>query len=304
MNARRILSTSAVATVAVLLSIGVQTLAYTAPTAAPTGNDAEAPLNVGSASQSKAGTLYVNSSGAAGSLGLRAGGDIRTLNGNLKVLDPTGIGYAVISQKYCFGTYSNQDITPTDCIYSWPNTTGFISTDATAQTKTGVLKLGVAPGTAASDISLVLDGRIRIEGGTADVASAGQVLAADGSGGDASWKSPTTELGLQKAVSGTSPQCTVGSSITGINPTTGAITCGKAMKAGAVTVGSSPAGNVAIAVTGLGFPDATYAVTVTSDGSYVDCRTPFVTSKTSSGFTVSAVDRCADVTYYWMALDY
>lgn len=57
MNSRRILSTATVALGAVLLSIGVQTFAYSAPTGSPTNSDAAAPLNTGSAPQSKTGPL-------------------------------------------------------------------------------------------------------------------------------------------------------------------------------------------------------------------------------------------------------
>ncbi len=292
MNARRILTTSAVATAAVLLSIGVQTLAYTAPTAAPTANDADAPLTVGAGLQAKTGTLNLNSTGAS-TVGLTVNKDLKTINGYIKVIDGTGIGYALVAPKICFGTSSLTDITfvETNCKTAWPSTTGFVSTDATAQTKTGVLKLGAAPGSGAADVSLVLDGRIRIEGGGP---GANKVLASDGAGGDATWKDAVVDLGLQKAVQGTG--CTSGSSITAINPTTGVVTCGKVIKFG------TRDGKGAVSVS---MPDTSYAVLLDVGGGSTDCRASYATSKTTTGFTISAGDTCgAGTPYTWVAMDY
>jgi hypothetical protein len=147
MNLHRILSTAAVATGAVLLSVGIQTFAYTAPTSAPTTIDADAPLNTGSATQQKNGRLIVNSGGTAPEI-LTVMGTSKTY-GNIKLIDGSGIGLAVIAGRYCFGTGGATDIAPTnpavDCITAWPTamaTSTFLNTTATPQTKSGALTLG------------------------------------------------------------------------------------------------------------------------------------------------------------------
>ncbi|MCX6787597.1 MAG: hypothetical protein NT108_00305 [Candidatus Kaiserbacteria bacterium] len=64
MNFRRILSQIALVAGALLFSVGVQTFAaFTAPTTAPPGADAYAPLHTGSGAQSKAGGLLLNTGG-------------------------------------------------------------------------------------------------------------------------------------------------------------------------------------------------------------------------------------------------
>jgi hypothetical protein len=301
MNARRILSTSAVATAAVLLSVGVQTLAYTAPTSAPTTIDADAPLNVGSSGQTKAGSLFVNSAGSPGSLGLRVGGDIRTLSGNLKVVDGSGLGYALIVPKICFGTSGVADITTSDdrCKSAWPaaaDASSFLTTGTEVQTKTGVLKLGVAPGAAASDVSLVLDGKIRIEGGTPGT---GKVLRS-GAGGDASWMDPLTELNLQKAVN---DSCYVGSSITAINATTGAVTCGLKFQAGSANV-SQVSKSHTVSITSFGTTNYTVVI-MANDARHTGCGLATVTQKNLSSFVFTTGDNCDSGfsnSYNWIAV--
>lgn len=57
-------------------------------------------------------------------------------------------------------------------------------------------------------------------------------------------------------------------------------------------------------VSALGFPDATYAVLLDPSGGSTDCRAAYVTSKTSSGFTIASGDACTNVVYTWVAVDY
>ncbi len=69
MNHRRILSQIALVTGALLLSVGVQTFAaFSAPSTAPPGADAYAPLHTGSDAQSKVGGLLLNTGGAINGL--------------------------------------------------------------------------------------------------------------------------------------------------------------------------------------------------------------------------------------------
>lgn len=75
MNPRRILTTSALILGTLILSIGIQAFAYTAPSVAPPGGDAAAPLNTHSVNQTKA------VSTTAGQLGQL------TLNGTLQVMN-------------------------------------------------------------------------------------------------------------------------------------------------------------------------------------------------------------------------
>lgn len=202
MNLHRIFSTSAVAVVAVLLSVGVQTLAYTAPSAAPTGGDADAPLNVGSAAQTKSGNLSVQgtlSSGGAATLGSSVsssaigalvGGQLVLQSGNLRLLDQSGLGSAIISTKYCFGT-SSITATPTNCITAWPTGAGGT-----------VTSVSQGAGVTLTPNPITTTGTI-----TADTAY------------------------LQRRVSGT---CTVGSSITAV-AADGTVTCSKKMQTGTRT---------------------------------------------------------------------
>ncbi len=268
MNSRRILSTSALMIGAVLLSVGIQTLAYTAPSVAPTGGDADAPLNVGSTNQTKAGGLAIS------------GGLISTQ------LTTTG---TILSQ----GTVqaNTQFCISTSCITAWPDISTFLNTSATAQTKAGALTvngtltasgnlsvtgnvtttgttrltgnvgIGQAPTADAtgtnSDIKLTIAGRVRIEGGIPGV---GKVLTAGGNGGDATWQMPTRIKGGSRTGLGT--------------------------------------------VSGLGFSDTTYAVALDADGGSTDCRAAYVTSKATTGFTITAGDACTGVIYTWIAIDY
>lgn len=91
MNSRRILSQVALVAGALLLSIGVQTFAaFTAPSTAPPGADAYAPLHTGSDAQSKVGGLLLNTGGAANGLIVQLGNvGIGTTNPAAK-LDVTG----------------------------------------------------------------------------------------------------------------------------------------------------------------------------------------------------------------------
>ncbi len=120
MNFRSISSTAVIATAAVLLSVGVQTLAYSAATASPPGGDAAAPLNTSSASQTKSGDLTATN--------LKANGGI------------TAYGSAgVTSPRYCIGT---------DCILAWP--TGGAGGIASLAAGSGITFTPASPITAAS----------------------------------------------------------------------------------------------------------------------------------------------------------
>ncbi|MCX6787975.1 MAG: hypothetical protein NT108_02305 [Candidatus Kaiserbacteria bacterium] len=69
MSPRRTLSQLALVTGVLLFSASLQTLAaFTAPTTAPPGADAYAPINTGSGAQSKAGGLLLNTGGAVNGL--------------------------------------------------------------------------------------------------------------------------------------------------------------------------------------------------------------------------------------------
>lgn len=67
MNYRRIFSQTALIIGVLLLSAGVQTFAFTPPSAQPPGGDAYAPLNTGLDGQIKTGNLQVNALGIQGS---------------------------------------------------------------------------------------------------------------------------------------------------------------------------------------------------------------------------------------------
>jgi len=89
MNLHRILSTTAVATSAVLISIGIQALAYSPPTAVPPAGDASAPLNTSATVQTKAGDLNIGGKvklgGAtigAADIGLAIAGRLRIQGGS------------------------------------------------------------------------------------------------------------------------------------------------------------------------------------------------------------------------------
>ena len=68
MNLHRFFSQIAVLIGAVLFSIGLQTFAFTQPTASPPNADAYAPLNTGPSVQTKAGGILLNSGGASNGL--------------------------------------------------------------------------------------------------------------------------------------------------------------------------------------------------------------------------------------------
>lgn len=225
-------------------------------------------LNTTSASQSKQGPLTVNF-GSSAPVGLVVGKTSKTL-GDVKVIDGSGLGWGVISPKFCFGSSSSFDITPTECITSWSEVAGpvidtsqFLDKSATTQTKTGVLKLGTSPGSGASDVSLVLDGRIRIEGGNPGL---GKVLTAGGAGGDASWQDTYIRSGIEQGES----------------------------KTHNVTFSSA-------------MPDNGYAVTITNETSASnsnDCYKVIITSKTTAGFTFQTPDICSVVPYNWIAVNF
>lgn len=224
MNLHRVLSTSAVALGAVLLSLGLQALAYTAPGSTPPLGDASAPLNTSGTAQTKTGKLTLN-------------------GGPLVVGDATGytftstIGVALVNKELRI-----LDATPTD--------------------------------------------------------DNGKVLSSNGNG-VGSWNSPTTGLGLQKAVSGS---CTVGSSITAINATTGVVTCGQKMQAG-VNTGQSTNHSVTFA---SAMPDTTYALTFGNGDSTSNTANCFQIEfiKSTTGFTFVTPDTCSVVPYNWIAIDY
>ena len=102
MNFRRILSQTALVAGALLFSVGVQTFAaFTAPTTAPPGADAYAPLHTGSDAQSKVGGLLLNTGGATNGLIVQFGNvGIGTTNptakldiaGNMNVAGDVKIG--------------------------------------------------------------------------------------------------------------------------------------------------------------------------------------------------------------------
>src|SRR5690606_18987240 len=122
------------------------------------------------------------------------------------------LGYGMISPKFCFGTSGAADITPTDCITSWSqiidtlDTSQFLNTSATAQTKAGELtvqggliasglvantsgKVIVGGGSASpsSSVPLTVNGQVRLTGAGGTAATTNAYLVAGGSGGDASW---------------------------------------------------------------------------------------------------------------------
>lgn len=289
MNARRILSTSAVATAAVLLSIGVQTLAYTAPTAAPTGNDADAPLNVGSAAQTKAGALTLTGA-------LSADGGIQsstiTTTGNIqsqgRITADVGAG-----EGFCLGT---------SCITAWPaavDTSTFLNTSATAQTKAGPLtvqggftasglvantssKVIVGGGSASpnSDVPLTVNGRVRITGGSGVAPTTDAFLIAGGPGGDTGW---------------TPSRCgTAGAGSSCVRFPGGAmITWGITSTGTGDRTQSFPSG--------VSFSNTNYAVNLTPNGSTSQNCVPAIKTKNATSFVFRTDGSCNDVTYNWQA---
>ena len=91
MNSRRVLSQIALIAGVLLFSAGLQTFAaFTAPTTAPPGADAYAPLHTGSDAQSKVGGLLLNTGGATNGLLVQFGNvGIGTVSPAAK-LDVTG----------------------------------------------------------------------------------------------------------------------------------------------------------------------------------------------------------------------
>lgn len=200
MNFRRTLSTSAVALGAVLLSVGLQAFAYTAPSAGPTGGDAYAPINTGPAAQVKTGDFRTNGvltslqmadvGGAVNpttGIGLQVNGQVQILGANLRVPDILNNNAAVIATRYCFGSNNSVSASPVNCITAWPSavdTSAFINTSGTAQTKTGnfttngtltsvgrtYLGTGVTTGTAVEISStgdtVILGGNLRVPDAT------------------------------------------------------------------------------------------------------------------------------------------
>ena len=98
MNFRRILSQTALVAGALLFSVGVQTFAaFTAPTTAPPGADAYAPLHTGSDAQSKVGGLLLNTGGATNGLIVQFGNvGIGTTNPTAKLDIAGNISYLAV----------------------------------------------------------------------------------------------------------------------------------------------------------------------------------------------------------------
>ncbi len=286
MNARRFLSTSAVATAAVLISAGIQVLAYTPPSTTPTGGDADAPLNVGSATQTKTGALRVNGAltAAGGFLAttISTTGDIASQG---KITADIGAG-----EGFCLGS---------SCITAWPaatDTSTFLDTSATAQTKAGALtvqgnltsnnlvsntsgKVIVGGGSAsgASDVPLTVNGRVRITGGgPAQYA----YLTADGTGGDASWR--PSKCGSASATAA----------------------CVKFPNGSMMTWGNTGTGTgdrTQSFPSGVSFSNTNYSVTMTPNNSTSQNCVPSITSKSSTSFGFRTDAACDTITFNWQA---
>lgn len=111
MNLRRTLSTTAVVTAAIMLSAGIQVLAYTAPTQAPPGGDASAPLNTSSATQVKDGSLRIN-----GKISFKGSPDVLPSTTDLRLVNQIeiqggvpGLGKVLTSDAAGLATWQFQD---------------------------------------------------------------------------------------------------------------------------------------------------------------------------------------------------
>jgi hypothetical protein len=181
MNLHRILSTAAVATGAVLLSVGIQALAYTAPTSAPTTVDADAPLNVGTSAQTKNGFLGATKVTTSGTNGFCINLTCITSWPALSLTAGSGI------------TLSTTPITR-DSVGTIGVDSTVLRTSGSGQTKSDLLTLsgGLTVSAGLSTLQTV-----KIQGGAP---SANAVLTSDASG-NATW----TKL---SAKCGANPKCT------------------------------------------------------------------------------------------------
>lgn len=139
---KELLHTARLASIAVVIIVAADAFhaaAWTAPSVAPTGGNVDAPINVGSAGQFKAGGLVLNTSGAANGLIVQSGNvGIGTVsptqkldvNGNIRATDvctTTGNCLSATGSKYCrieaavpsFTTTMNSWKSITPVPYSW-----------------------------------------------------------------------------------------------------------------------------------------------------------------------------------------
>ena len=177
---KQTLSTLKVIVLALVLGLGISyaQAVWTGPTAAPTGGNVAAPLNVGATAQIKTGDLKVNNlemSGATATSGttLTTSGSTWAY-GALDIKGSKG-GYSGINFKNSDGTNAGALVMKSD------GYAGFFNTSLVNN-----WSFIVYPNIAASP------GAVRIPGLAASPAALGKVLTAVNVAGDATWQTPAT----------------------------------------------------------------------------------------------------------------
>ena len=179
---KQTLSTLKVIVLALVLGLGISyaQAVWTGPTAAPTGGNVAAPLNVGATAQIKTGDLKVNNlemSGATATSGttLTTSGSTWAY-GALDIKGSKG-GYSGINFKNSDGTNAGALVMKSD------GYAGFFNTSSVNN-----WSFIVYPNIAASP------GAVRIPGLAASPAAIGKVLTAVNVAGDATWQTPATAV--------------------------------------------------------------------------------------------------------------
>ena len=185
---KQTLSTLKVIVLALVLGLGISyaQAVWTGPTAAPTGGNVAAPLNVGATAQIKTGDLKVNNlemSGATATSGttLTTSGSTWAY-GALDIKGSKG-GYSGINFKNSDGTNAGALVMKSD------GYAGFFNTSLVNN-----WSFIVYPNIAASP------GAVRIPGLAASPAALGKVLTAVNASGDATWQTPATAVSVRPTV--------------------------------------------------------------------------------------------------------